>query len=129
MMNDSCFRRKAAVLKSLDWGVVDFTIYNETLSGHGKAIPRCHYCLSEYHHSHECSLAPDSKPDARDTSRPPRATHPVCQLYNRKMETAVILRLANSCMSVWHAEVTTQQLTAEGSGGSKSRQDPDHPSL
>ena len=28
---DSCYRSKAAITKSLDWGWVDFTLYSETL--------------------------------------------------------------------------------------------------
>ena len=46
---DACFRRKAAITKSLEWGVVDFTLYNETFTGRAKAPPRCRYCLSEHH--------------------------------------------------------------------------------
>ncbi len=46
---DSCYRRKASITKSLDWGTVDFTLYNETFAGRAKAIARCHYCLSEHH--------------------------------------------------------------------------------
>ena len=35
---DSCYRRKAAVTKSLDWGQVDFTLYNETFTGRAKPM-------------------------------------------------------------------------------------------
>ena len=38
---DTCFRRKAAALKSLDWGEVDFTLYNETFTWRAKALSRC----------------------------------------------------------------------------------------
>ena len=35
---DTCYRRKAAATKSLDWGQIDFTLYNETFAGRAKAI-------------------------------------------------------------------------------------------
>jgi len=35
---DSSYRRKAAITKSLDWGQVDFTLYNETFTGRAKII-------------------------------------------------------------------------------------------
>ena len=40
---DSCYRRKAAVTKSLHWGEVDFTLYNETFTGRAKPIARCKF--------------------------------------------------------------------------------------
>ena len=63
---DACFRRKAAITKSLEWGVVDFTLYNETFTGRAKALPRCRYCLSEHHMSANCVLAPEN-PQAAST--------------------------------------------------------------
>ena len=56
---DSCYRHKASVTKSLDWGIVDFTLYNETFTGHAKAIARCRYCSSEHHSTRDCDYAPD----------------------------------------------------------------------
>lgn len=83
---DTCYRRKAAVLKSLDWGVVDFTLYNETFTGRAKSIPRCRHCLSEHHPSHECTYVPDSRVDMlpRTSTRAARMLAPICQLYNGK---------------------------------------------
>ena len=83
---DTCYRRKAAILKSLDWGVVDFTLYNETFTGRAKSIPRCRHCLSEHHPSHECTYAPDSRVDTlpRTSTRAARMLAPICQLYNGK---------------------------------------------
>ena len=46
---DACYRRKAAVTKSLDWGEVEFALYNETFTGRAKPIARCKFCLSEHH--------------------------------------------------------------------------------
>ena len=63
---DACFRRKAAITKSLEWGVVDFTLYNETFTGRAKALPCCRYCLSEHHMSANCVLAPEH-PQAAST--------------------------------------------------------------
>ena len=52
---DSCYRRKAAVTKSLNWSQVNFTLYNETFAGRAKIMPRCKFCNSELHHSADCS--------------------------------------------------------------------------
>ena len=38
---DTCYRRKAGVSKSLNWGDIDFTLYNETFMGRAKALARC----------------------------------------------------------------------------------------
>ena len=59
MTYDSCYRRKAVITKSLDWGQVHFTLYNETFTGRAKPIPRCKFCLSEHHISSECTYAPE----------------------------------------------------------------------
>ena len=55
---DVCFRRKAAITKSLDWGKIDFTVYNETLPGRAKLISYCQRCSSDMHKSQECANAP-----------------------------------------------------------------------
>ena len=51
---DSCYRRKAATPKSLEWGNVDFNLYNETFTGRTKALPRCVHCSSKLHSSAAC---------------------------------------------------------------------------
>ncbi len=84
---DTCYRRKAALMKSLDWGVVDFTLYNETFTGRAKVLPRCRHCSSEHHPSHACSYAPDQATESQQApsrSRPARSPMPICQLYNGK---------------------------------------------
>ena len=55
---DACYRRKAAATKSLDWGQIDFTMYNETFAGRAKAVQRCRHCLSEFHSALSCPNAP-----------------------------------------------------------------------
>lgn len=79
---DTCYRRKAAVLKSLDWGAVDFTLYNETFTGRAKSIPHCCHCFSEHHSSQECTYAPDTKSEADTPTQTARRPAPICQLYN-----------------------------------------------
>ena len=90
---DSCYRRKAAITKSLDWGQVDFTLYNETFTGRAKIIARCKFCLSEHHISSECAFAPavpSHKLDSvtRPTFRPQYDTGkpytPICHLFNNR---------------------------------------------
>ena len=81
---DACFRRKASFTKSLEWGMVDFTLYNETFTGRAKSITRCRYCLSEHHSSSTCVYAPDT-PANRDSSNSkvtPRTMRKICLLYN-----------------------------------------------
>ncbi len=55
---DTCFRRQAAVSKSLDWGMIDFNLYNETFTGRAKVLARCSHCASEMHSSSDCAYAP-----------------------------------------------------------------------
>ena len=89
---DTCFRRKAAALKSLDWGVVDFTLYNETFTGRAKALSRCKYCSSEHHTSVDCVYAPESSNNPA-AARPSRYPQPqdsngrgeICNLYNSRL--------------------------------------------
>ena len=84
---DTCFRRQAAASKSLDWGEIDFTLYNETFTGRAKVMSRCAHCSSDLHVSSDCAFAPTptsagaTQPWTRPTSRTqPQAT--VCQLFN-----------------------------------------------
>ena len=88
---DACYRRKAAVAKSLDWGHVDFTLYNETFTGRAKAIPKCRYCMSEYHSSVDCTYAPDNltsrlalPSNSRFNIGQQRGTTEICHLFNTK---------------------------------------------
>lgn len=86
---DACYRRKAAMTKSLEWGQVDFTLYNETFTGRAKSITRCHYCLSEYHSSGSCAYAPDRpgpshSDDRLALGRQQRPSTQLCQLYNTR---------------------------------------------
>ena len=79
-------------MKSLEWSQIDFTRYNETFSGHARAIVRCRYCNSDLHSSAHCSLAPEQTrpvPAPRGSERrrfDAKALHQVCQLYNHRTE-------------------------------------------
>ena len=72
--------------KSLDWGHIDFTMYNETFAGRAKAIPRCRVCLSEFHLAASCPNAPQLPVLAGRPSRErgPEQAKEVCRLYNEK---------------------------------------------
>ena len=87
---DTCFRRKAAAMKSLQWGQVDFNLYNETFTGRAKSLVRCQYCASEHHTSTECTFAselPHQSTSSRqvqtryDTSQ---LANNICNLFNHK---------------------------------------------
>lgn len=54
---DTCYCRNAAVTKSLDWGQVDFSLYNKTFTGRAIQIDRCKHCFSEHHKSEDCVFA------------------------------------------------------------------------
>ena len=91
---DTCYHRKAAMTKSLEWGHVDFSLYNETFTGRAKAISRCRYCLSEHHGSGDCTYAPAPRPTMDIAPRPASmgrrqplsgpSSPPLCQLFNAK---------------------------------------------
>ena len=66
---DSCYRQRASVTKPLDWGIADFTLYNETFMGRAKAVARCCYCSSDYHASWDCDYAPESTRQDYDSNK------------------------------------------------------------
>ena len=47
------YRQKAAVTKSLDWGIIDQSLYAERFTGSSNPAPLCTVCLGE-HHSNSC---------------------------------------------------------------------------
>ena len=84
---DSCFRRKAANTKNLDWGEVDLNLYNETFVGRAKILQHCTICLSKLHTTTECNLitSPCSVSQTRLSSgwHPgEKKSVPICLLYN-----------------------------------------------
>ena len=54
---DSAYRRKAASIKSLCWGIIDVTLYATWFSSHGQE-PSCSHCLSAEHTSSYCPSTP-----------------------------------------------------------------------
>ena len=93
-----CYRRKAAYCKSLDWGQVDFTLYNETFAGRAKVILRYSYCLSEHHASNERAFAPDISPvkhdpAARTVPRPSKFLSQIYLVFNN--------RFRDKCRFTW----------------------------
>ena len=83
---DSCFRRKAANTKNLDWGEMDSNLYNETFVGRAKVLQQCSICLSESHSTAECNLVATSCPASQTGSSGwhtgERKSVPICLLYN-----------------------------------------------
>ena len=87
IMYNTCYRRKAANVKSLEWDKVDFNLYNETFTGRAKAISQCMHCSSELHSSAACPDKPDSANaraggPARRTLQVKEHSGPVCSLFN-----------------------------------------------
>ena len=85
---DTCYRRRAAVTKDLNWGEVDFHLYIRE-----KSILRCRYCSSEHHTSGECSYAPETSLS--------RHARPAIQYQHSASKPAVCLlfnsRAGNKC--------------------------------
>ena len=54
---DAAYRRKAANMKSLCWGVIDVNLYTTWFSGLGQ-MPSCSHCLSSDHESRYCPSTP-----------------------------------------------------------------------
>lgn len=73
---DLCFRRKAATLRSLDWGIVDQDLYSKSFTGRAKATVRCRYCLSDAHTSDECVESPLDVPRKQPAKE-------ICMLFNK----------------------------------------------
>ena len=85
---DSSYRRQAANMKSLDWGLMDGYLWNEIFTGRAKAIARCRTCLSELHSQADCPEAPDVRFISAQTMaklgrKEPRPTQgEICKLFN-----------------------------------------------
>ena len=85
---DTDYRRKAALKKSLDWGEVDFTMYNEMFTGRARPPRKCTHCNSEHHTEESCPRRPP--PESRfykdgSYNRTPRQfSSALCQLYNTR---------------------------------------------
>ncbi len=86
LIYDTCFRRKAALTKLLEWGQVDFSLYNETFTGRARPVRRCTSCGSEHHLEMECPESPQSQaaPDSRRVKPRQTASTHLCQLFNAK---------------------------------------------
>ena len=87
---DSTYRRAAAASKSLDWGVIDFSLYNETFTGRARAIIRCRHCLSEHHDFKECVDAPvnENRPFLdrdRTITHSSTKSQEICRLFNDQL--------------------------------------------
>ena len=59
--HDKAHRRQAANQRSLDWGVLDPTLYNEAFTGRAKLIPRCCYCLADNYGTKYCAFTPEGQ--------------------------------------------------------------------
>ena len=55
---DAAYRCQAAATGSLDWAIVNSALYSEAFTGRARTLPRCRYCISNTHFSHECLYAP-----------------------------------------------------------------------
>ena len=75
LIYDTSFRRKAASIKSFNWGEVDFTLYNETVVSSRPQAPMQGY-------SHELALYRRDSTGYRE--RGGHQTKQICQLYNSK---------------------------------------------
>lgn len=74
---DVAFRRQAACTKSLEWGMIDPTLYSMALTGHSKRKERCGYCFSADHRTAGCPIQMQQHPWQWMLSQhpPPPAQH------------------------------------------------------
>ena len=84
---DSQFRRKAATLRSWDWGVIDSGLYNECFTGRAKAKVLCRHCLADSHVDVQCPLADPQQQQPRASlshaaTQPSRSVE-ICGLFNQ----------------------------------------------
>ena len=78
------YRREAFASRDLDWLQPNARLYSKAFTGHAKAIPRCHHCLSDSHTTSACSLEPTlgSNPVNTGTGQSTQPSQEVCRLYN-----------------------------------------------
>ena len=81
---DSQFRRKAALLKSWDWGSIDSGLYNECFTGRAKIKVLCKYCLSDAHSDQQCPLVPQLAPQSLPISQPAPRSQPFSATGNAR---------------------------------------------
>ena len=123
---DTCYRRQAANRKSLDWSRLDFRLYNQAFAGRARTKNRCKLCLSEFHITADCPLAPDQRrtgssesgnymsfPKAElgfsyqscpEGSLQPGSSVEICQLYNNDKGNCCRYsrcRYAHLCANRW----------------------------
>ena len=56
------FREKAAKLKSLEWAVIDASLYNILFTGRAKLVTKCAACLSDKHTTDRCPASAGPSP-------------------------------------------------------------------
>ena len=71
---DSAFRRRAGNCGSLEWGIIDPALYNETFTGRARNIKRCNYCVVDTHSIDECPYAPKGWADSSPSETRQRGT-------------------------------------------------------
>ena len=81
---DTCYRRKAAAVRSPDWDQIDFTLYNKRYAGRAKALLRCRHCLTEFHSTVSCpnALQTPALPSLPSTEQGVGQSKEVCRLFN-----------------------------------------------
>ena len=86
---DAAYRRQAANNRSLDWAIPDLALYNEAFTGRARVIPRCQFCLSDSHSSHDCIFGPEDFRHYQNRQLSPRRgavrthTAQICRLFNQ----------------------------------------------
>ena len=107
--------------KSLDWGIKDNDLYNETLTGWTKSISLCSICLSELRTAMECPKANHLNMPSSSHGRhsgTPRLDDSVCVLYNH--------RNGNKCTSLHANMATTVRNVAAGIQSPNAQSKSDH---
>ena len=100
---DSQFHRKAALVKSWDWGSPDTALYNECFTGRAKLKVLCKHCLSDTHTEQQCPLASHATTHVATqlspSLNPPGKTRPLPSGQTRSVELCGLFNKStgNSC--------------------------------
>ena len=106
---DVCCWRQAAITKSVDWGQVEFNLYNETFIGRAKASTRCSQCMLEHASSEPCPFAEHKSASSIIPAKVgDNRRIPIYELYNHMSRDKcyfVPCKFTHKCAVCWGAHL------------------------
>ena len=90
----------------LDWGQLDFTLYDETFAGRVQSTQRHYYCVNDLHPTANCTYAPaDHLPSFFLSPWPVTEIHKLFNSQARNVSHHIPCRYAHICRNCsggWH---------------------------